>query len=59
LILRAIYTLPITGQGFAWDPSQPGVLFGIDRPKRQVVVIRVPDRSGATAEVAPLSASGR
>jgi hypothetical protein len=43
LTWRATYSLPITGQGFAWDPSQPGVLYGIDRPKRQVVVVRLPE----------------
>lgn len=33
--------LPITGQAFAWDKSQPGVIFGINRAKRQVVVSRL------------------
>ena len=29
-------------QAVAWDPSQPRVLFGISRGKREVVEIRVP-----------------
>lgn len=33
--------LPITGQAFAWDQSQPGVIYGINRPKRQVVVAKL------------------
>lgn len=41
--LRHVETLklPITGQAFAWDESQPGVIFGINRAKRQVVVSRL------------------
>jgi outer membrane protein assembly factor BamB len=41
--LRIIDTIrvPITGQAFAWDRTQPGVLYGIDRPKRQVVVVKL------------------
>jgi hypothetical protein len=34
--------LQITGQGVAWDRTRPGVLFGIDRAKREVVVSQVP-----------------
>lgn len=29
--------LPITGQGICWDPLEPGVLWGIDRPHREVL----------------------
>lgn len=41
--LRLEATLPgaFTGQGVAWDKSEPGVLYGISRPTRQVVVLRV------------------
>lgn len=36
-------TIPISapGQAFAWDRSQPGVLFSIDRKARQVIVSRL------------------
>lgn len=37
LMLTAIYKLPITGQGVAWDAHNREV-WGIDRPQRQVVV---------------------
>lgn len=41
--LRHVATvyLPITGQAIAWDPSNPGVIYGIDRGRRQIVVCRV------------------
>jgi hypothetical protein len=32
---------PIAGQGIAWDRSNPGLLFGIVRQRRQVTVSRV------------------
>jgi len=42
--LRLIRTikLEITGQAIAWDRGNPGVVYGISRPKRQVIVSRVP-----------------
>ncbi len=33
---------PIAGQGIAWDPADPGVLWGIRRPTREVVRFRLP-----------------
>jgi hypothetical protein len=35
--------LPVSapGQAFAWDPSQPGLVFGIERKTREVIVGRV------------------
>lgn len=33
--------VPIAGQGIAWDRTQPGVLYGILRAKRQVTVSRL------------------
>ncbi len=41
LVLKQIIPVEITGQGIAWDKSRPGVLYGIDRSKRQVVVSEV------------------
>lgn len=38
----ATIAVPIAGQAIAWDPSQPRVLFGITRLKREVVEMRVP-----------------
>jgi hypothetical protein len=40
-LVRTI-SLEITGQGIAWDRSSPGILYGISRPKRQVIVSRIP-----------------
>jgi len=42
-VLRLVRTIPvpITGQAFAWDRCQPGVLYGIDRPKGQVIVVQI------------------
>jgi hypothetical protein len=41
--LRLLKTIPapITGQGIALDRDEPDVLYGIDRPKRQVVVAKL------------------
>lgn len=41
--LEHVETIPIanTGQAFAWDKSTPGVVYGIDRPKRQVIVSKL------------------
>jgi hypothetical protein len=41
--LKFVRTLsvPITGQAIAWDRSQPGMFYGIDRPKRQIVIARL------------------
>ncbi len=40
LQLKAAIPCPITGQGFAFDPAAPDVLYGVDRPRRQVVVAK-------------------
>ena len=44
--LKLTHTIaaPITGQGFAWDRIEPGVFYGIDRPRGQVVVVRMAPR---------------
>jgi hypothetical protein len=41
--LRLVATIPlsVTGQGVAWDPSEPGVIYGISRPTQEVIVSRV------------------
>ena len=41
--LELVDVAPIgnTGQAFAWDKSEPGVVYGISRPKRQVIVSRL------------------
>ncbi len=41
LVLREIVPAAVAGQGIAFDPSQPGTLYGIDRAARQVVVMRL------------------
>jgi hypothetical protein len=44
LVLLDTVTLEITGQGVAWDAGEPGILYGISRRDRQVVVSRIPAR---------------
>jgi hypothetical protein len=41
LELRAVIPSFNTGQGIAWDPASPGTLYGIQRPNREVVVMRL------------------
>lgn len=43
--LRLVETisLPIKGQGIALDRHEPGVVYGIDRSKQQVIVSRLPE----------------
>lgn len=43
LRLVRVIAIPFTGQGFAWDRSETGVVYGIDRPRRQVVVAQLND----------------
>jgi hypothetical protein len=45
--LEFVEVLSVTaeGQGIAWDPSDPRVLYTILRSTREVVVSRLPDRS--------------
>jgi hypothetical protein len=45
----ATLNVEIEGQAIDWDESQPGMLYGISRPRREVVAMRVP----------PLPARGR
>jgi hypothetical protein len=40
---------PITGQAIAWDPANHQILYGIDRPRRQVVVMKLTTSSGIVA----------
>jgi hypothetical protein len=44
LVLDHVATIPVAveGQAIAFDRSQPGVLFGISREKREVVAMRLP-----------------
>lgn len=41
LVLKATIKAPFTGQGIAWDQTQLSDLYGIDRPKRQVLQFRL------------------
>ncbi|MAT68888.1 MAG: hypothetical protein CMJ58_05135 [Planctomycetaceae bacterium] len=45
-LLRTI-DADITGQGIAWDPAEPTRLWGVDHPRRQVVLL---DLSAVLAE---------
>ncbi len=41
LRLLDILPVPVPGQGIAWDRSEPGVLYGIDRAHKQVVTMQL------------------
>lgn len=41
LRLLDIVPVPVPGQGIAWDRSEPGVLYGIDRSRKQVVTMQL------------------
>ena len=41
LILEDSFAIPMKGQGIALDPSDPAILYGIDRSKKEMVVTRV------------------
>ncbi|MES1262509.1 MAG: hypothetical protein ABUS49_12310, partial [Acidobacteriota bacterium] len=41
LVLEETISTMIHGQGIALDPSDPALLYGIDRPQRQIVVARL------------------
>lgn len=43
-VLKHVTTLlaPITGQGIAWDQSNPGKLYGISRRQKQVIKMQCP-----------------
>jgi hypothetical protein len=41
LELNAIVPFAGKGQGIAWDPTEPGLLYGIDKDKRKVIISRL------------------
>jgi hypothetical protein len=41
LVLHDTFAVPNRGQGIALDPTDPAVLYSIDRAKREVIVSRV------------------
>jgi hypothetical protein len=41
LVLEESFAIPMNGQGIALDPSDPELLYGIDRAKREIVVVRI------------------
>jgi hypothetical protein len=42
LKLVATIEIPVSGQAIAFDRGAPGVLFGVNRPKREVVAMKLP-----------------
>jgi hypothetical protein len=46
-ILELVETVPlnVTGQGIAWDRTDPGVLWGISRPKKEAIAFRMKKRA--------------
>ena len=42
MVLDAVHPAPIAGQGIAWDPAEPGVLWGTRRGEGLVVKMRLP-----------------
>ena len=43
MLLEAVHPAPIAGQGIAWDPAEPGVLWGTRRREGLVVKMRLTD----------------
>lgn len=41
LVLEETIPMPMHGQGIALDPGDSALLYGIDRPRREIVVTRV------------------
>ena len=41
LALEEVIAMPMHGQGIAFDPDDPALLYGIDRPKREIVIMRI------------------
>ncbi len=41
LVLEETIPMPMHGQGIAFDPVDPTLLYGIDRPKKEIVVARI------------------
>ena len=41
MVLEAVHPAPIAGQGIAWDPAEPGVLWGTRRREGLVVKMRL------------------
>jgi hypothetical protein len=41
LVLEDTIPMPMHGQGIALDPSDPAILYGIDRPRREIVITRL------------------
>jgi hypothetical protein len=37
----AVILVPILGQAFAWDPTNEGILYGIDRKTKEVIVVEI------------------
>ena len=41
LELTRVLPVPTPGQGIAWDRGQPGVLYALDRPRQDIVILRI------------------
>jgi hypothetical protein len=41
LVLEEVVAMPMHGQGIAFDPDDAALLYGIDRPRREIVVTRL------------------
>ena len=41
LVLEETIPMPMHGQGIAFDPVDPTLFYGIDRPKKEIVVTRI------------------
>jgi hypothetical protein len=51
-----VLAVPTPGQGIAWDRTQKGILYALDRPRGDIVVLRI---DGAGAGAAEARAAGR
>lgn len=42
LVWEETIAIPAEGQGFAWDPEEPWVIYTLERSRQEIVVSRIP-----------------
>jgi len=42
LVWGETIAIPAEGQGFAWDPEEPWVIYTLERSRQEIVVSRIP-----------------
>jgi len=56
--LAEVVSVPTPGQGIAWDRGQRGILYALDRPRQDVVILRVEGAADARGEARVVPAPG-